>query len=1164
MNHLHVHSEYSALDGLSDVKALVKRAKEIGSSALAITDHGVCGAIPDFIEACVAEGIKPIPGCEAYMTKDRTLKGDFLKEERESLCDKYGFTMKEFMQFRKEIRNTPESFEYLAGELIKEYLMNGCKPVTESKKGKSKEKGKSKQKKISLEEEAANDLFNWKADEVTFDQEEVIPEVRVDFDDIIFDNEDENTQPIKIFKKEFYALAKHDNFHILLIAINNQGLKDLYQIVSDAHINGFYSNPRTDLSYIKENGLGKNIIATSACLGSYYARFALAGMEEECIDFINECKETFHSFYLEKQATSIESQIILNSIIDKMAIETDTGKVVTTDVHYANKDDNEIHDILVASSMGKCISDKDRMTYAHEFWMKSEDEVRSLVNDDEAIRNTQLIADMVDVTMSKKPLFPKFIVEEGDTSETILKKQSWDGLFRYAIDHPEIDIEAYCQRMSYELEVINTAGFADYFLIVADFVNWARLNGFLVGPGRGSAAGSLVVYIIGITELDPIKWDLMFERFLNPERAGYPDIDIDFSYAGAQAVQQYMKEKYGVDRVAQIGTYSTMAGRLIIKTVGKVLGHTIQDQNKYASLIPEKPGIKLDQRKDKNGKMVPGAYQESSALRVFAEENPKWWSSALALEGHVKTGSVHAGGIVLSPEPLTNTVPLRLDKEGLITTQYSMNWIEKLLVKFDILKLDTLDIIKLAKQYAGIDMDLKYIDYNDPKIYEEVYSKLFLSGIFQCESNLFRGIIGDMQPTSVEDISVIVALGRPGPMDLIPTYVRRKKGLEKVTFPFDSLSEVLGKTYGVWVYQEQIMKASIILGGFTAGQSDILRKAISKKNMELMEEWIGYMIYGSNEHKIKGAIASGYDEAMLLKIKADWIKFGDYCFNYAHSACYAVLSVQTAWLKTYYPAAFMAALLTVSEGKKDSNQVPKAIAYMKECREIGMDIVPPNINISEGSWTPVSEEGKKDRILYGMSSIAGVTEKDLIALREHRPFKGFDEFLEKTKEMSLNKTKVTALIKSGSFDEILDNRNYLMLEYTKYRGDDYDHIPTTTTKKDIIEYERKYLGANVSIESRWDGIEDGKANITFTGQLVEVAPFKAAKTGTWHCKGKIETKEDEINLMVFNATWSKHKEEFIVGRKVQLKGKKSGNDLLVDSIKFVDEMAMEEQPHGTN
>jgi DNA polymerase-3 subunit alpha len=1118
--HLHVHSEESTMDGLSKVEELVKRAKEIGSPALAITDHGVCGAIPDFITACKKGGIKPIPGCEAYMTRDRFKKGEFLKEYRLSLCEEYKVKEKDLKSFVKHIERNPQDFESMAAHLLADFLMEG--PM---------------------------DLFSMASS-----------------------GEDKMLE----FREKIYDYLSYDNYHLILIAMDNKGLEDLYAIISDAHINGFYSDPRTDLSTIRELGLGRHIIATSACLGSWFSRLALSGHLVEAKAFIQECKETFHSFYLEKQATQIPDQIRLNAIIDQLALETNTPKILTTDVHYANKEDNLIHDILVAASTGKCISDADRLIYAHEFWMKSEEEMRTLYNDDEAIANTVRIAEMVNVDLPKEPLFPRWPVEMGDSVEVILEKQAWNGLFTYAMKR-QVDLEQYSAQLKYELAVINQQGFADYFLIVSDFIMWAKDHGYFVGPGRGSAAGSLVAFAIGITELDPIKWNLMFERFLNPERAGYPDIDIDLSMAGARAVQEYLKQKYGADKVAQIGTKGTLAARAAIRLVGKTLGYSLDDQDKFAKSIPEKPGISLQK-----------AFEEDVTVQAYSRQYPDWWETARKLEGHQRQEGVHAGGIVLSPEPLTRTVPLRLDKEKLVTTQYDMKWIEKLLVKFDILKIDTLDLIKDTMTNAGIlgQVNINDINLNDPRIYEEIYNKLNLSGIFQCESDLFRGIIKEMKPNSVEDISVIVALGRPGPLDLIPSYIRRKWGQERVTYPFPELELVLKDTYGIWVYQEQIMKASMVLGGFTAGQSDMLRKGISKKKHDLMNKWIDLMIYGSERYKemrrplntqvelmkannqdvpenmmhkydpdcekvpfIEGALNRGYDEQGLLRIKEQWIKFGEYCFNRAHSACYAVVSVQTAWLKTYYPTEFMAALMTISEGKKDKNGNPRNVHYMKECEEMGMKVLPPDINQSNASWTPVRDANGFGVIRYGLESIANVSGDSVHEIVNHRPYESVEALLFLTNKSKVNKTKVVALIKSGCFDSINPNRNLLLRQYIASRGEDVSQIPAKTTKKDILSYEKEFLGTSVTVKSRWEQVPDGKENVTVTGHVMDFKMLKSKK-GTEYAVMTLETPEDEIRTMVFQRTLQQTP-PLTPGQKVQIRGNKSKEDLLANKITFI-------------
>jgi DNA polymerase III subunit alpha len=758
--HLHVHCEESLLDGLSKVKELVQKAKSLGQTALALTDHGVCGAIPDFITECEAAGIKPIPGCEVYTTQDRTVQSEGLEKMRKKLCTTYKITdnkgkpkMKVLSDFLKKVEKNYSCFTEEAHVILKDYLMSSD-PIEESLDFSSGE--------LSLFE--------------------------VDLQGDSFDQSVEGK--IERFRKDVYNYLDHGNFHMVLLARNNQGLEDLYEIVSDACLNGFYSDPRTDLRFIRERGLGRNLIATSACLGSHFSQLVMAGRIEEAKVHIQECKDTFGHFYLEKQATAIPEQLFVNSVIDQLSVETNTPRVLTNDVHYANKEDNDIHDVLVASSMGKCLSDDNRYHYPHEYWMKNDEEMMEKCNDPEAWANSKVIADMVNVTLPKEPLFPTFPLTGQESVEEFLRKRAWAGLFEIKL-REDIDIELYSRRLQYELDVICKEGFSDYFLITEDKIKATVEAGFLVGPGRGSGAGSLVCYALQITWLDPIKNDLLFERFLNPERAGYPDLDVDYSNSGALWVQHYLKGKYGDNHVAQIGTKGTLAARAVCRKVGKTLSIDTPVIDAFAKCIPDRPGIKLKE-----------AIVEEAKVKEYAEQYPHYWQAMLALEGHATSVGTHAGGIVISPEPLTKVTPLRADSDGLATTQYDMDWIEKLLVKFDVLKIDALDLVKKTMEYAGIwgTMNIyRDIDVNDPVIFDRIYNALNLSGIFQCESDLFKKIIRDMKPNSFADISVIVALGRPGPLDLIPTYVNRKWGREKVTYPFPQLQPVLEETFGVWV-----------------------------------------------------------------------------------------------------------------------------------------------------------------------------------------------------------------------------------------------------------------------------------------------------------------------------------------------------------------------------
>ncbi|RHW31846.1 PHP domain-containing protein [Oceanobacillus profundus] len=480
--HIHVHSEDSKLDGLPTINDLIKKAKEIGSPALGLTDHGVMGGIASFIQECKNQGIKPLPGIEAYLVKNRHLHGPELENIRLYLGDKYKivdkkgkFTKKPFNEFIKKIKKDIRCFEEEAEELLKGYLMNDEMDLFDLLDGS-----------VDLNQSTESKIAEFKAD---------------------------------ILKYLDYA----SNDHLLLLAMNDQGLKDLYKISSDAHINGFYSDPRTDLKFIQQNNLGENIIATSACLGSTLARYAMNGRMKEAVQFIEECKKTFHAFYLEKQAVVSRDQVEYNKLIDELAEKTNTPKVITTDVHFANKEDHELHDILVAGSMKKCVLDEDRYIYSEDHYMKTVEEIRKNFRDEEAIANTLRIADMVDVSLPTEPLFPRFPVEDGDSVEEVLRKKSWEALFQYCLKNPDIDFNKYANQLNYELDVICSEGFADYFLITEDFINAAQAEHYLVGPGRGSAAGSLVCFVLNITTVDPLQNGLLFERFLNPERAGYPD-----------------------------------------------------------------------------------------------------------------------------------------------------------------------------------------------------------------------------------------------------------------------------------------------------------------------------------------------------------------------------------------------------------------------------------------------------------------------------------------------------------------------------------------------------------------------------------------------------------------------------------------------------------------
>lgn len=757
--HIHVHGEDSVLDGLNKVKDLVLKAKSLGHTAVGLTDHGVCAGIPDLIKFANEEGIKPLPGVELYITKDHHFGSEQMAELKAEIMGKYGLEKKKiFDDYVRFIHRQNYQFdrpEVIArtNEILGAALINGITPRDDSGEP-------------------------------------------LEFSDIQLNGE---PAILSEWHQDMYRLMDVRSFHLVVLAKNNKGLADLYEIVSEAHLNGFYSDPRISLEWIRENGLGDDLIATSACLGSYSSQLLMAGRQQEAIEHLKECQATFGHFYLEKQATFIPEQQFINACMDNLSPILNIKKVLTTDVHYANKEDNTIHDIAVTAGIGKCVNDPDRMQYAHEFWMKSDEEMMAQCHDEEAWANTLEIANMIDVTLQEEPLFPKFAVPENTTASELLRSKAWKGLFEFCLRH-KLDFNKYSERLSFELDVICNEGFADYFLVVEDFVRATREAGYLVGAGRGSAAGSLVCGALKITRLDPIKSDLLFERFLNPDRIGLPDIDIDFSYEASQFVYQYLQNTYGVDHVAQIGTKGTLAARVVCRKIGKTLGYELSVQDAFAKSIPERPGIKLKE-----------AIEESETVKQYAEQYPDWWKAMLAMEGHVTSVGVHAAGVVLSPMKVSRVVPLRRDKQGKPTTQFDMKWIEHFLVKFDILKLDTLDLIKQTMINAGIeDRDIYEIPMNDEYVFEKIYKAGDLSGVFQCESPLYKKIIAEMKPDKFDDINTIVALGRPGPLDLIPGYINRKFGREDMKYPHPSLEPILKDTYATWVYQEQLKSLAFI------------------------------------------------------------------------------------------------------------------------------------------------------------------------------------------------------------------------------------------------------------------------------------------------------------------------------------------------------------------
>lgn len=1146
--HLHVHSEESELDGKNSIEQLVIRAKEMGFPAIAITDHGVASGIPALLTYSKKHNIKAIPGCEIYTTEDHTIQSEELKKIREKIMldlgmykiqkDKIVYDVKAFNEIISKLKKNHWNFNELDAEItliLEKGIMNG----------------------------------------------------------------DINTvEPFLEFENVINDFLKLSTFHQVVLAKNNEGLSNLYQIISEANINGFYRKPRISLKYIRENNLGKGLIATSGCLAGVIPKMILADRIDEAIDYIKECKETFEHFYLEKQATYIPDQLIVNEWIDKLAIQTNTKKILTNDVHYAKKEDYEHHNIVVAMGSGGCV-ENNKLVYPHEFWLKSNEEMLEGSNyDEEAWSNTLEIVDLIDISISDEPTFPKYIDVPGKTSKQLLQEKSWHGLFEYALTH-HINLDVYKERLQEELDVILSTSFSDYFLIVSDYISWAKENGFSVGPGRGSSAGSLVAMCLKITSIDPIKFGLMFERFLSKDRISYPDIDSDFTEEGGLAIFGHLQELYGERNVAQVGTKLKMAAKSICRSVGKAMGYEIKQYNDFTAAI--------------EAETLEESYKVSEKTREFAEKYPKWWAAMLDLEGMQRGVGVHAGGVVISPEPIDQLVPLRINERGLLTTGFDKYYIENYLVKFDILKVETLKLIEKTMEMANIKgvVDIDDINLNDPYVYENIYNQLNVSGVFQVESKGMQDTIQLIKPEKFTELVAIIALYRPGPMDFIPSYAARKNGKEPITYKFDSCKYILEETYGITIYQEQLMSLSVELGGLTKSQSDYIQRSVSKKQEDVLEKWVGYMIYGNKELNIEGALARGYKEADMLKLKEEWIKFGEYAFNKSHSVGYAKLSFQTAYLKAYYYIYFMAALISTNESKKEKNKEPKYLRYKDELKRNGVRVLGPDLIISKDYWTPFLYEkeffdidGTKyiGEIRYSLTLISGITTekfnsiqklnldkvtclqdflqeleeqkkirsdikseiKSLVALSEtlsvtdpdNDELKEITKTLERLQsefnklgKISLSIGDIAKLIKSGAFDRYSKNRTGMLRELYLYDKDieKANEYGESTTKKEIADYEIEVLGSVFSFETRFQSMKDGEVK-QFTGDVINIQSWVSSK-GKTHYYVTLELEVERIECTLWGFKMDRMKTPLNIGDRVTVKGEKGFNRLTIESIK---------------
>ncbi len=889
--HLHVHTEYSLLDGSNKIKEYVEKIKALGMTAGAITDHGVMYGVIDFYKAAREAGINPVLGCEVYVAPGSRLDREMVHGE-----DRY--------------------------------------------------------------------------------------------------------------------------YHLVLLAENNTGYSNLMKIVSKGFVEGYYYKPRVDMEVLEKYHEG--IIALSACLAGEVQRNLVRGMYEEAKEVAYRYERCFGkgNFFLELQDHGIPEQKLVNQQLLRMSQETGIELVATNDVHYTNAEDAEPHDILLCLQTGKKLADEDRMRYeGGQYYVKSEEEMKSLFPYAlQALENTQKIADRCHVEIEfGHTKVPHFEVPEGYDSWTYLNKLCHEGLDkRYGADAPK-----YLQKLDDELAVIKNMGYVDYFLIVWDFIHYAREHDIMVGPGRGSAAGSLVSYTTGITDIDPVRYNLIFERFLNPERVSMPDIDVDFCFERRQEVIDYVVEKYGKDCVTQIVTFGTLAARGVIRDVGRVMDLPYNFVDTIAKAIPNELGITIDKALMMNPELR-GMYESDESVKKLIDMSRR-------LEGLPRHTSMHAAGVVISQKPMDEYVPLSRASDGTITTQFTMTTIEELgLLKMDFLGLRTLTVIqnavRLAEKSSGKKIDMNAIDYNDKKVLDSLGTGK-TDGVFQLESAGMKNFMKELKPQSLEDVIAGISLYRPGPMDFIPAYIKGKDHPESITYDCPELEPILAPTYGCIVYQEQVMQIVRDLAGYTWGRSDLVRRAMSKKKGKVMEQERKNFVYGNPEENVPGCIARGIDEKVANKIYDNMIDFAKYAFNKSHAAAYAVVAYQTAYLKYYYPVEFMAALMT-----SVLDNTSKVSEYIYTCRQMGIAILPPDINEGEGGFS-VSGQA----IRYGLSAIKSIGRPVIDAIVEERkirgPFTTLKDFITRLSGREVNKRTIENFIKAGALDGLEGNRRQKMMIY---------------------------------------------------------------------------------------------------------------------------------------
>ena len=1052
--HLHVHTEYSLLDGSSKIKELAVRAKELGMDSMAITDHGAMYGVIDFYRAAREAGIKPILGCEVYVA--------------------------------------PGS---------------------------------------------------------RFDRENVHGEDRY--------------------------------YHLVLLAENNEGYQNLMKIVSKGYVDGFYYKPRVDMEVLKT--YHKGIIALSACLAGEVPRFLARGLYEEAKEAVLKYQEIFGrgNYFLELQDHGIPMQRQVNQGIIRLSRELDIPLAATNDCHYINAEDWEAHDILLCIQTGKKVADENRMRYeGGQYYVKSEEEMRELFSYiPEAIDNTAKIAERCNVEIEfGVTKLPRYEVPEGYDPWGYLNHLCSEG---FKERYPEDD-GILKERLEYELGVIKSMGYVDYFLIVWDFINFARSHGIAVGPGRGSAAGSIVSYCLKITNIDPIRYQLLFERFLNPERVSMPDIDVDFCYERRQEVIDYVVEKYGKDQVAQIVTFGTLAARGVIRDVGRVMDLPYSLCDQVSKMVPAELNITLDLALKKN--------PELKALYDTDEQVHKLIDMSRRLEGLPRHTSMHAAGVVISRTNIDEYVPLSRGSDGTITTQFTMTTLEELgLLKMDFLGLRTLtvlqDAVAMIQKDHGVKLDLDHIDFNDKKVMESIGTGKD-DGVFQLESGGMKSFMKELKPESLEDIIAGISLYRPGPMDFIPKYLKGKNDPAAITYTCSQLEHILKPTYGCIVYQEQVMQIVRDLAGYTLGRSDLVRRAMSKKKADVMARERKNFVYGNEEEGVKGCAANGIDEKTANQIFDDMTDFAKYAFNKSHAAAYAVVAYQTAYLKYYYPREFMAALMT-----SIMDNVTKVSEYILACRNMGIGILPPDINEGVSGF---SVSGNSIR--YGLSAIKSVGRAVVDVIISEReaggPFSTLEDFVSRMSNREVNKRTLESFIKSGALDslpgtrkqklyvssELLENKarekktvmegqmSFFDIAPEEDKGNFQVSFPDVGEfdKETLLAFEKETLGIYVSghpmeaYQELWqknvtartsDFIvdEDGHTvvednSIVVVGGMITAKKVKTTRTSQLMAFVSLEDMVGTVEALVFPKIYEKNKQYLTEDSKVFLRGRASIGD----------------------